>query len=94
MKCRSARQPALWRSLLSQLLSLLALLLLMKIWPDKSPTGPILGQLGIGLEVGGRDRPPGGKSEVGECNKGAFWVASQKNNEATIFAAPNCKFRA
>ena len=64
--------------LLSQLLLLLAVLLLIKNWPDRSPTGPILGQLGIGLEVGGRDRPPGGKSEVGDRNKGAFWVASQK----------------
>ena len=62
--------------------SLLELMLpsqsLMKIWPDGSKTEPILGQLGIGLEVGGRDHPPGGWIEVGDRDKGAFWVASQK----------------
>ena len=44
----------------------------------RRPTEPILGQLGVGPGVGGRDRPPGGRSEVGDRNKGAFWAASQK----------------
>jgi hypothetical protein len=47
----------------------------LKFWPDGSPTEPILGQLGAGPGVGGRDRPPGGRSEVGDRNKGAFWAA-------------------
>jgi hypothetical protein len=50
---------------LSQLLLLLVLLLLTKIQPDGSQTGPMLGQLGIGPGVGGKSHPSGGRSRVG-----------------------------
>ena len=60
---------------------------------DSSRQTPNLANLGVGTEVSGHDHPLVDGARSATATKGRFgW--HRKNNETTIFAAPNRKFRA
>ena len=60
---------------------------------DSSRQTPNPANLGVGPEVSGHDRPLVDGARSATATKGRSG-RHRKNNKTTIFAVPNCKFRA
>ena len=60
---------------------------------DSCRQTPNLANLGVGPEVSGHDRPLVDGARSATATKGRSG-RHRKNNETSIFAVPNCKFRA